>query len=258
LLNLGLRYDVGSATAGVASPRAALIHNFTPATTIKAIFGTAFRSPNAYERFYAYPGAGGQMPNPALKRETIRSSELALVQQLGETRRVTATVFSNVVGKLITQTITPDVPETRFENGERLRARGIELEYEQRWQAGARLRASYSHTRVGQSGDGQQVNAPANLAKFNLALPPDAQGWHAAFEGQYVGRRDTLSGATAGAFWLVNANLVQARLWRNVDLAIGVDNLFDRRYGDPGAAEHVQDVIEQDGRSVRVRIGYAF
>ena len=258
LLNLGLRYDVGSATAGVVSPRAALIHNLTPATTIKAIFGSAFRAPNAYERFYAYPGADGQLPNPALKRETIRSSELALVHQLGETRRVTATVFSNVVSKLITQTITPEVPETRFENGDRLHARGVELEYEQRWHAGARLRASYSHTRVGQLGEGQQVNAPANLAKFNLALPPDAQGWRAAVEGQYVGLRDTLSGATAGAFWFVNANLIQARLWRNVDLAIGVDNLFDRRYGDPGAAEHVQDVIGQDGRSVRVRIGYAF
>ena len=258
LLNLGLRYDVGSATAGVASPRAALIHNLTPSTTVKAIFGSAFRAPNAYERFYAYPGEGGQLPNPALKRETIRSSELALVHQLGETRRITATVFSNVVGQLITQTITPNVPETRFENGDRLQARGVELEYEQRWHAGARLRASYSHTRVGQSGQGQQVNAPANLAKFNLTLPPDRQGWRAAFEGQYVGRRDTLSGATAGAFWLVNANLVQARLWHNVDLAIGVDNLFDRRYGDPGAAEHVQDVIEQDGRSLRVRIGYAF
>ena len=255
-LNLGLRYDVNSGATGVLSPRAALIHSLTPRTTVKAIFGSAFRSPNVYERFYAFPGDGGQLPNPGLRRETIRSSELALVQQLGEQRRFTATAFRNVVGGLITQTVLPEVPETRFENGARVRARGMELEYEQRWRA-ASLRTSYSYAKVGRSGDAQQVNAPSRLAKFNLAAPL-ARGWRGALEGQYVGRRATLSGATADAFWLANVNLVQSRLWRNTAFSVGVYNLFGQRYADPGGAEHRQDVIEQDGRSVRARIGYAF
>ena len=251
-LNLGLRYDGG----GVFSPRAALIHGLTASTTVKAIFGSAFRSPNAYERFYAFPGAGGQLPNHGLKRETIRSSELALVQQLGEKSRFTATVFNNVVGGLITQSYPVGVAESRFENGTRVRARGAELEYEQRWRAAA-LRTSYSYARTGHAGDGPQVNAPSQLAKFNLAAPL-ARGWRGAVEGQYVGRRATLSSASAPAFWLANANLVQAHLGRDTELSIGVYNLFGKRYADPGAGEHLQDTIEQDGRSVRVRIGHAF
>jgi outer membrane receptor protein involved in Fe transport len=257
-LNLGLRYDRYSGAAGVLSPRAALIHALTPDTTFKAIFGSAFRAPNSYERFYAYPGPAGQLPNPALRRETIRSSELALVQQLGERRRLTATLFNNLVAGLISQTLAPGAAQTRFENGAPVRAQGLELEYEQRWRLGAALRASYSHTRVDQAGDQRQVNAPARLAKFNLAAPLGRRGWRGALEAQYVGRRATLAGGAAGAFWLANANLVQARLWRNVDVSLGVYNLFDRRYFDPGAAEHRQDLIEQDGRSLRARIGYAF
>lgn len=250
-LNLGLRYDVYSGTSGVLSPRAALIHALTPATTVKAIFGSAFRAPNAYERFYAYPGAAGQLSNPELRRETIASSELALVRQLGARRRFTASVFNNVVAGLIT--LTPGTPQARFDNGARVRVRGLEFEYEQRWHSGAALRTSYSRTRVE-----RQVNAPAALAKLNLAAPLGERGWRAALDAQYVGRRATLAGGAAGAFWLANVNLVQARLWRNVDFSVGVYNLFDRRYVDPGAPEHRQDTIEQDGRSVRARIGYAF
>ncbi|UUZ54024.1 hypothetical protein LP419_37025 [Massilia sp. H-1] len=35
----------------------ALIHTVRPGTTFKAIHGLAFRAPNAFERFYAYPGS---------------------------------------------------------------------------------------------------------------------------------------------------------------------------------------------------------
>lgn len=258
LLNLGLRYDVSGSAPGVLSPRVALIHALTATTTVKAIFGSAFRSANAYERHYAYPGPGGQLPNAGLDRETIRSTELALVRQLGEQSRFTATLFNNVVADLITQTETPGVPETRFENGTRVRARGVGIEYERRWRAGTALRTSYSFTRIGQDGQADQVNAPTHLAKVNLAAPLGWRGWRAAVEGQYVGRRVTIGGGAAGAYWLANANLVQARLGRATGFSLGVYNLFDQRYADPGASEHRQDTIAQDGRSVRVRLDHAF
>ncbi|MES2018160.1 MAG: TonB-dependent receptor [Pseudomonadota bacterium] len=250
LLNLGLRYDRNSGLAGVTSPRVALIHQLDGATTVKLIHGAAFRAPNAFERYYAYPGAGGQLPNPALGSETIHSSELALVRQLGERARFSASLFNNVVLGLVTQVQPPGVPESHFENGARIRAHGAELEYQQRWQSGATLRASVSLARVGQ---GQQVNAPERLAKFNLAGPLPAAGWGGAIEAQYVGPR-----GAAPAYWLANANLVRARWRPNVELSLGVYNLFGQRYFDPGSVEHRQALIAQDGRTLRARIGYAF
>lgn len=258
LLNAGLRYDRTSGQSGGFSPRVALIHTVRPGTTFKAIHGLAFRAPNAFERFYAYPGAGGQLPNPGLTRERIGSSELALVQQLGERERITATVFRNSASGLVTQVSTPGVPETRFENGERIEAHGAEFEYERRWTGGAQLRTSYSFSRTSSGGGGgSPLNAPSHLAKLNLTAPLTASGWRGALEAQYVGSRSTATGS-APAFWLANINLVNARLFGRCEAALGVYNLFGRRYADPGRAEHLQAALAQDGRSVRLRIGYAF
>ena len=255
-LNAGLRYDRNTGMGGVFSPRVALIAGLGPDTTLKAIYGSAFRAPNAFERYYAYPGPGGQLANPGLEKESIRSSELALVHQLGERSRLTGTLFTNRVAGLITQTVYDDIPETRFENAARLRAHGGELEYERRWDSGASLRASYSYAHVGHGGPGQEVSAPSHLAKLNAAAPVGAL-WRAAFEAQYVGARSTQSGA-ASSYLVANANLSTLRLARNVEASIAITNLFDRRYADPGTPEHQQRSIAQDGRSMRARIGYVF
>ena len=47
LANVGVRYDHNSESSGAVSPRVALIYKMTPATTLKAILGSAFRAPNA-------------------------------------------------------------------------------------------------------------------------------------------------------------------------------------------------------------------
>ncbi len=42
------------------------------------------------------------------------------------------------------------------------------------------------------------------------------------------------------------------------DVSIGVRNLFDHDYGDPGGAEHTQDQIPQDGRTFYILFGHHF
>lgn len=37
-----------------------------------------------------------------------------------------------------------------------------------------------------------------------------------------------------------------------------IANLFDRAYADPGAEEHRQPVIGQDGRVVRMKLAWRF
>jgi iron complex outermembrane receptor protein len=43
-----------------------------------------------------------------------------------------------------------------------------------------------------------------------------------------------------------------------LELSAGVYNLFDEDYSHPGAAEHTQDLLEQDGRTFRLKLQYAF
>lgn len=257
LLNAGLRYDHHARSGGVLNPRLALIHQAGPATTLKAMYGSAYREPNNYELYYAFPGAGGQRASPDLHRERIRSTELALVQQLSGAARLTVTAFRNVVTGLVSQQTDAITDMTYFINGATTRAHGVETEYERKWAERATLRASYSWQKIHQDGDGAgAVNAPANLAKLNLITPTWHPAWRAGVEAQYVGARDTLLARTGG-FWMANLNLVSTRLTPHLDAAVGLYNLFGRRYADPAPASHAQDSLLQDGRSVRLTLKYA-
>lgn len=273
LLNLGVRHDHGSGSAPTTSPRAALIWRVTPSTTLKAIHGTAFRAPNSFELNFTFPGEGGRTSNPDLRKERIRSTELALVHDLGGNAHITAIAFDNRVDDLVTLTINPRMFTTRFENAEPASARGVEVEYERQWRSGASLRASYARARtsgparsepgfslaslgIDLSSNPPGINSPEHVAKLNAAVPL-ARGWRAGLEAQYTGPRDALAGHTPG-FWLANVNLASRRLFDAADLSFGVFNLFDRRYADPASTQHVQAGIPQDGRTFRVKLAYAF
>ena len=51
IVNAGLRFDRDSITGSRFNPRTALIWQATAADTLKLIYGTAYRSPNAYELY---------------------------------------------------------------------------------------------------------------------------------------------------------------------------------------------------------------
>ncbi|HYC42485.1 MAG TPA: TonB-dependent receptor [Noviherbaspirillum sp.] len=259
LLNAGARYDRNSSTGDSSvNPRVALIHKAGDATTFKAMVGTAFRAPNAYELYYDLRSEGGQKSNPALKAERIRTQELSAEHYFSTDARITASVFRNTVSDLITQTLDPSDGLLVFRNLDRARARGIEFELETAWNGGTRLRSSYSWQQAKDGTTGATLaNSPRHLAKFNLSAPLPHIGWRAGAEAQYVGRRNTLRAETAG-HWVGNLTLSAMRLAPGLELSASVYNLFDRRYAHPGAAEHAQDAIVQNGRTGRIKLIYAF
>lgn len=255
LLNAGLRYDRESSTGGVFSPRLALIAEVARGTTLKAIYGSAFRAPNSYELFYGIDGQGGQLANPNLGRERIRSHELSLVRQLGPNARFTLTAYANAASGLITEVDDEELGLPIFRNVGRNRARGLEMEYERSWNNGARLRASLARQHVTNAAG--EVNSPRWLAKLN-ATGRLAGVWHAGVEGQYVSARNLIGGGEAGGFVLANVNIFSVGLTRHLDASFGVQNLFDRRYADPVSLGYLQRSIEQDGRRVYFRLKAAY
>jgi len=90
-------------------------------------------------------------------------------------------------------------------------------------------------------------------------------------EEQFTDRRKTLvAGNFAKSFFVTNLTLSSRELLKNLELSASLYNLFDCRYGDPGGAEHIQDparfkdpahpldIIQQDGRTFRVKLTYKF
>ena len=47
--------------------------------TVKLIQGSAFRTPNAYEMYYATPGPSGQIANPDLRPERVTAGSVGLL-----------------------------------------------------------------------------------------------------------------------------------------------------------------------------------
>lgn len=255
LLNAGLRFDHDTSTGGVFNPRLALIAEVARDTTLKAIYGSAFRAPNNYELFYGISGQGAQLSNPNLGREHIRSHELSLVRQLGANASFTLSGYSNEASNLISEVDDPALGLPIFQNVGHSRARGIEMEYERSFANGGKLRASVAHQRV--TSDVGEINSPHWLAKLNAA-GRIAGHWNAGLEAQYVSRRGLIGGGETGGFTLANLNIFSIGLTRHFDASLGVQNLFDHHYSDPVSLGYVQRSMEQDGRRIYVKLKAAY
>jgi outer membrane receptor for ferrienterochelin and colicins len=253
-LSAGLRYDHYTAF-DVAKPRLGLIYHPASSSTLKLLYGEAFRAPNNFELYHKLEGVF--KASPSLRPETIRTSELVLEQYLGEHLRLSASGFIYRIKGLISQQIDPADGMINFRNVEQIASSGLELEAESKLSNGLEGRASYTLQQTTNRQSGQMLtNSPKHLGKLNLTTPLLNQRLHAGLELQYLSKRKTLGGSYTPAVWLPNLTLFSQRLVPKLDLSFSIYNLFDKRYADPGAEEHRQDTIEQDGRNFRLKITY--
>jgi iron complex outermembrane receptor protein len=244
----GLRRDSYQTFGGHSSPRLGLVWQSGEATTLKFLYGTAFRAPNEYELHYA---PYDYRPNPDLEPETIRTVEAIVERQLGGRLRLNASAFYNRIARLISFDSHEAV--FQFRNAQDMGSRGVEVGIEAR-RGQFSGRASYSLQRTWDASTGAEItNSPRHMAKLNLAWPL-VPGLGAGFDAQYTSARRTLAGDAVDGFVLANLTLRAPRLFGRIDASASVYNLLDRRYSDPGSEEHLQDAIPQSPRSFRVKL----
>jgi outer membrane receptor for ferrienterochelin and colicins len=260
-LNAGLRYDHYSTIGGSLNPRVALIYNPFKQTALKLLYGQAFRAPNAYEMFYQDSGQT-QKPNPDLKPEKINTYEVVWEQYFAKNYRFTASGYYYKINDLITQQVDPADGLIVFENAEQVEAKGVEFELGGKWANGLEGRLSYSlqETRNTQTGD-LLNNSPTHLPKFNLTVPLFKDKLFAGLEVLYQSPRKTLNGSHVGDTVLTNLTLFNKNVFKGWECSASVYNLFNQKFRDPGAAEHVSvglPSIIQDGITFRLKLTYSF
>jgi len=257
-LNAGLRYDHTTASDSNTSPRFALIYAPTPATTLKALWGRAYRAPNAYETSYTMLGEGGQIGNPELDSERIRTAELVWSQRLGTGTALTTSVFRYDIRDLISQQLDPDSGLLIFTNSGHVRSEGLEVALDRVFDNGITARASYSYADVDDILTGQALqNSPRSLLKLGLTAPMAETGLVAGVDARYVDSR-LGEDARIGAYELVDLTLTWPVVQERVELALSVRNVFDKRYSDPPGPAFIQNAIEQDGRTVLFRASFRY
>jgi iron complex outermembrane receptor protein len=255
-LNAGLRYDWDSTTSNSTNPRLALLYKITPRDTAKLIYGTAYRSPNAYELYYSYPGEGGQQASPTLRPERISTRELVLERLFSASGRATLSLFHYAVRDLITEELNGS-GMLEFRNLNTANMNGAEMVVDHSFGPGYAVRASYSWQRA-TGGDGQILtDSPRHLAKLNFATPVLRSTTRLGTEVQCSSSRLT-ENARTGGFCLTNLTLTTSQLVRHAEVSLSVYNAFNTRYADPAGPAFVQEAVQGQSRTMLLKLVYGF
>ena len=254
--NGGVRYDQYGDFDPSFSPRLGLIYNPFKKSTFKALYGTAFRTPNFEE--LSDPRFQNILP------EKIESYELVYEQEIGQHLRSSISGFYNRMDNLIVFTGNYDNYNAD--------TRGMELALNGNWAKGVRCRASYTFQRTENlTTGGGFPDSPEHLVKLNLSAPVIKEKLFASLEFQYVSSRHTVYTATSGpnsgdtvpgvdtpGFPTVNFTLFSKNIVKNLEVSASIYNLLDQSYADPASRFHIESQIPQDGRSFRLKLAYRF
>lgn len=256
LFNAGVRLDHDNAFGSSLTPRTGLVILPGGASTLKLLYGRAFRAPNSYE-FYYYSTMRDE--GMRLEPETITTQEIVWEQNIGAFVRTELSAFHYDANHLVEQrTLGSFDPETGyglyFANTGRTTANGADAQIEGCLPWGLVGTFGYGFVRAKDWLTHEPLsNSPRHLTTMRVAAPIRPFASRVAVEVRGVSERRALDGRAVPGFVVGNATAATS-ITKRLDLELGVYNLTNTRYADPGAEEHVQRSIAQDGRTARVRV----
>jgi outer membrane receptor protein involved in Fe transport len=254
-LHVGLRHDWDEGFGDKTSPRLGVIYDDAKATTLKLLYGQAFRAPNDFELHYM---GTNYKTNPDLGAETIHTTELVVERTLRDGLRLNSSVYFNAIDDLISLGRDPADGQLVFDNAGRTHSLGGEIGLDLKRNQGPSGRLSYAWQRSQYPTGESLTNSPRHIAKAAISWPFFASRLTASIDGWYMSARRTLAGVQLDSSMVANLTLVAPRIRGRFALSASIYNLFDERYADPGSEEHRQDSILQDGRNFRLKLAYRF
>ena len=260
LLSLGLRLDGASAQDSTRSPRLGVIWQAAPRWTVKFLAGRAYRSPSAYESQFS--NGLTYLSNPALRPETIRTTEGVLEWRSDEHSRWQFSLYQNQLDNLIQQVDVNGSGALQFQNQGATRIQGAELGLEKKHANGLQWRASLALNQASSSVAASVDNSPRWIAKASASAPLSHDALILAGELQVIGPRHYVWSATPYAVpteALANVTATFPRLlskgWQG---QLRITNLFNRQIEHPASAEVPSPSVRQPGREVSAMLSYAF
>ena len=251
----GLRVDHYSHTGDTPiTPRIALIHTPFSETTLKLLYGEAYRAPTAFEANYRCC-MGAWIANPDLKPERIRTLEGIWEQQIGDDWEWRLSAYFYRAKRLIASRERAGI--TLFDNSEKATSVGMEalLRYHH---DGIDAQISYSFQQV-ENQDGEHwPDSPRHLVKSRLSLPLWRERIFGAVELNYTGPRPTTTSGNSGDYVQLNLTLSSRDLIPGLRASASLYNVLDDHYRDPPNPPIIPAEIPQDGRAFRIKLSYRF
>lgn len=246
-------------TGGTTNPRAALVLRPTNKTTLKLLYGEAFKAPSIYELYYS-DDEETAVANPGLGCEKTRTSEVVLEQEwLDGNLRGQAAAYRMEIRSLITQVEVED-GLLQFQNEGDVNVLGGEIGITGRVAPGHRFFANLAYVDPEYVDSGERLtHVPRLLANVGISASLWKQSLFATLEENYVDSRlSRVEDQEIDGYFLTTFTLMAPGLIPRVEVAGSIYNLFDESYADPTGEEHLQLAIPQDGRRFRLKASYLF
>jgi iron complex outermembrane receptor protein len=258
---LGGRVDDYSHLPANWSPRVALL--FTPfeGTTLKALYGEAFRAPNAFEREF---NDDFYVANDSIDPETITTWEGIWDQRLAENTRLVASVFQYKIEDLIAAVEFNNGNSIRFENTGAIKIRGLEAMVQTHLRGGIVGHVGFSALWPKQT----LINSPEFLGNIGVTVPLFSNNLFASTEMQAVSARKGVNGTHVGSTFKTDFTLLY-KPYPWIDVTFNIYNIFDETIETPSLTSHYSTDINSNfisytqdlrlpGRSFRGQIRIRF
>jgi outer membrane receptor for ferrienterochelin and colicins len=257
-LTAGVRTDEYSDFGSTTNPRLALVWNTGANTTLKLLYGRAFRPPSINESYSegVFTAAGKKSLNPT----TLESTEASInIRSARTTTTLTGFVFRQ--DDLIQ--IIPDrtAPRgTAYTNRGTETGNGVELESTVALPLGIRFHAGYAY----QERHGESVRDNVNLRfgathAVNMDLTwPVGSDWKLGLRSTSLFDRDRAAAdprRDGSDYTILNAAVTRENIGGLFDLAVSVRNALDEDATDQSdSAENIPGDIPRPGRSVLISV----
>ena len=244
----GLRYSENDVYGGKVTPSLGLVYTPTARISLKALYGSAYRNPNFFEKDVQTPNILDGDLN--LLPERVNTYDLGLDYRITSSNGLRLNLFQTHSANLIDRTGTlpagvagNTAPTPRYANSPGQDLSGVEAEYRGSFAPGEQHFLNYSFLRGKETESEATVQfIPKHLANLGMVCPL-ARNWTLSPSLQLVGAKD---GAKAdgtpvhvGSYTLANLS-VEYRVSRAFSIQVTGKNILDKAWAYP---EYIRGLI---------------
>ncbi len=247
--------------------------------TFFAQWAKTFRAPTANELYGRFGGPGTylRIGNPDLRPEEGNGIDVGLRfgdKQLGGSVTYFYTKYHNFIEQQQIEAPSALYPQggiTSFRNIPRAEIQGVEINGQYAFAQNWLVRGSFAYTRGVNKTDDTFLNSIPPVQGI-VAIAYGTDSWGAEVSTKLAGKRDDVAATTGSnqGFRAPGYAIFNASAWwrpmpqiADLELQVGVYNIFDRKYFDAvavptGVLAQARDYYSEPGRTVKATLKYQF
>ena len=259
-LTLGIRYDHYNDLGGTTNPRAALVWDAAYNTTLKLLYGHAFRAPSFAEKYLINNPVS--IGNSNVKPETINTYEFVINTNITYRTSLTLNLFRYEISDFLTTETLPNSTIKQSINNGKQTGYGMEVEISHQLSDSLSIDSNYSLQHVESSVTGENPGfAPSSTSYIGINWQISDK-WNLNTAANHVEKRERPADGSdtrdsLAPYTLVDLTVQYGKLINNWSASVSIKNIFDEDAREP-ASIFIPNDLPLAGRSFFGEIEFFF